>query len=64
MDKAKKQVVVIGGGFTGLSAAYELTRNGVKAVLLEKDTDIGGLAGCFKVEGEKLEKFYLSWSYY
>ena len=54
-------VVVIGGGFCGLAAAYELGCQGVRATLLEKDAELGGLAGCFDAGGERLEKFYHHW---
>ncbi|MBA2964503.1 MULTISPECIES: NAD(P)/FAD-dependent oxidoreductase [Ramlibacter] len=57
----RQQVVVVGGGFCGLAAAYELTRRGVRAVVLERDDEIGGLAGSFDVGGERLEKFYHHW---
>ena len=57
----KKCVCVIGGGFTGLAAAYELSRRGVKAVVVESDQAVGGLAGSFEVGGEWLEKFYHHW---
>jgi protoporphyrinogen oxidase len=61
MDGARPRVVVIGGGFTGLAAAYQLTRVGIKAIVLESDPEVGGLAGSFEVHGEKLEKFYHHW---
>jgi len=54
----KKRVVVIGAGFTGLAAAYELARRDIKVTVLEKDNQIGGLAGSFKIDGHHLEKFY------
>jgi len=54
-------VVVIGAGFTGLAAAYQLTRMGIRATVLEPDAEVGGLAGCFDVGGERLEKFYHHW---
>jgi protoporphyrinogen oxidase len=53
-----KLVVVVGAGFTGLSAAYELVRRGVPVTVLEKDGEIGGLAGNFKINGCPVEKFY------
>jgi protoporphyrinogen oxidase len=55
------QVTIVGGGFTGLAAAYELARHGVKVTLLEAESEIGGLAASFDVHGEKLERFYHHW---
>ena len=57
----KPQIAVIGGGFCGLAAAYELGRRGARAIVLERDDDIGGLAGSFKAGGARLEKFYHHW---
>lgn len=54
-------VVVIGGGFGGLAAAYQLTRTNIKVTLFEREDDLGGLAGSFPVNGERLEKFYHHW---
>ena len=54
-------VTVIGAGFGGLAAAWELVRHGVRVTVLEADTDVGGLAGSFDVNGERLEKFYHHW---
>ena len=53
--------VIVGAGFTGLSAALELTRRGVAVTLLEAEPEVGGLAGTFDVNGERLEKFYHHW---
>jgi protoporphyrinogen oxidase len=59
--KSEKRVCIIGGGFTGLAAAYELSRSGINAVLMESDQTVGGLAGSFEVGGQRLEKFYHHW---
>ncbi len=37
-------VVVIGAGPAGLTAAYELTKRGIETAVLEKDAIVGGLA--------------------
>jgi len=58
---SRPHVVVVGGGFAGLTAAWELTRRGVRATVLEADAEVGGLAGSFTVAGERLEKFYHHW---
>jgi protoporphyrinogen oxidase len=55
------QVTVVGGGFTGLAAAYELATRGVRVTLLEAAGDLGGLASAFDVGGEKLDRFYHHW---
>ena len=41
-------IVIIGGGFTGLTAAYDLTRKGYRVSVLERDEEVGGLAGSFE----------------
>ena len=51
----------MGGGFTGLSLAFDLVNKGVKVKVLEADSEVGGLAGTFEVGGQKLEKFYHHW---
>ena len=58
----RKRVVVIGGGFTGLSAAWDLARAGLDVTVLEQDQNVGGLAAGFELDsGEMLEKFYHHW---
>ncbi|HZY17331.1 MAG TPA: NAD(P)/FAD-dependent oxidoreductase [Ramlibacter sp.] len=58
---APSTVAIVGGGFCGLAAAFELGRRGIRAVVLEADEEVGGLAGSFPVGGERLEKFYHHW---
>ena len=57
----RPHVAVIGAGFCGLAAAYELGKRGIRATVLERDAELGGLAGSFRVGGERLEKFYHHW---
>ena len=55
-------VVIVGGGFTGLTAAYVLSKQGYKIRVIEADTTAGGLAGTFQFsDGVHLEKFYHHW---
>jgi protoporphyrinogen oxidase len=56
-----KSIIIVGAGFTGLSLGYYLAKAGWKVDIFEKDSEPGGLAGSFKVEGENLEKFYHHW---
>ncbi len=54
-------IAIIGGGITGLAAAYELTKRGHKVTVFEKDvTTLGGLASGFRTPSWKwpLEKTY------
>ena len=57
----KKTINIVGGGFTGLTMGYYLAKAGWVVNIFEKDAEVGGLAGSFKVEGENLEKFYHHW---
>ena len=57
----RPHVAVIGAGFTGLAAAWELTRQGIRVTVLEAEDEVGGLAGSFPVGGTRLEKFYHHW---
>ncbi|MDP1722657.1 MAG: NAD(P)/FAD-dependent oxidoreductase [Candidatus Gottesmanbacteria bacterium] len=41
-------VAIVGGGFTGLSAAYELVKKGHRVTVFEKEKTLGGLANGFK----------------
>ena len=55
-------VVIVGGGFTGLTAGYVLSKRGKKVLILEADEAPGGLAGTFKFnDGVQVEKFYHHW---
>jgi len=53
-----KKVIIIGAGAGGLAAAYELQKQDVDVVVLEKAEELGGLAGSLKVNGTPLERFY------
>lgn len=57
------KVAVVGGGFTGLAAAYELTKHGHKVTLFESAPVLGGLAYGFKEPGWSwnLEYSYHHW---
>ncbi|SRR5260221_6510644 len=57
------RIAIIGAGFTGLTAAYELLKKGHSVVVFEKDNTPGGLAIGYK-EKEwdwTLEAFYHHW---
>lgn len=58
MQTQKQQpdpVVVIGAGPAGLTAGYELVTRGVPVVILEKDSDVGGLARTVEYKGFRFD---------
>ena len=57
------KIAIVGAGFTGLSAAFELLEKGHEVVIFEKDSNPGGLAIGFKekVWHWSLEKHYHHW---
>jgi protoporphyrinogen oxidase len=54
------KVAVLGGGLTGLTAAYELAKKGHAVTIFEKEKFLGGMAAGFKIKGWEwsLEKTY------
>ena len=46
-----KTALVIGSGFSGLSAATHLADNGLKVTVLEKNDSLGGRARIFQEQG-------------
>jgi protoporphyrinogen oxidase len=56
-----KHICIVGGGFTGLAAALDLSSAGYKVTVIEKDEQVGGLASSFRVGDQMLEKFYHHW---
>lgn len=53
-----KKVLVIGGGFTGLTAALRLAQQGCAVTLVEQAAELGGLAAGVNIAGTSLEKTY------
>jgi protoporphyrinogen oxidase len=56
-------IAIIGAGVAGLTAAYELTKDGHRIVVYEAANTVGGLASGFKDErwDWPLERFYHHW---
>lgn len=50
--------IILGGGLTGLTAAYELTKKGEEAIVIEKEDQLGGLLASIKRDGYYIEKYY------
>ena len=54
----KDDLIIVGGGITGLSAAYIAATGGAKVRVLEASPAFGGLLQTFEIGGNQLEKFY------
>ncbi len=54
----KSKILVVGGGITGLVAAYRLLQKKYPVTIVEKSDNLGGLLGGFKINGVNLEKAY------
>src|SRR5262249_182813 len=50
-----KDVVVVGGGLSGLTSALRLCERGFRVKVLESDAHVGGMAVAFKVDGVTVE---------
>jgi len=55
------RTTIVGGGFAGLSCAFDLVRAGHDVTVLEAEPTVGGLAGAFETNGERLDRFYHHW---
>ncbi|HSJ01180.1 MAG TPA: FAD-dependent oxidoreductase [Verrucomicrobium sp.] len=51
-------IIVLGGGASGLAAAYLAARAGLKVILVEASATVGGLLSTFPVGGTRLEHYY------
>lgn len=58
MNTINKQIIIIGGGLSGLAAAEILAEQGRKVVILERDHIVGGLARSFLHEGTWIPEAY------
>lgn len=54
----RRKIGVIGGGISGLAAAYRLASYGHEVTLWERNAALGGQAAAFPVAGTALEFFY------
>lgn len=55
LNSSERQVTIIGAGFSGLLAAYELDRRGYEVTLYEKESRAGGLIRTLKTENGLVE---------
>lgn len=50
-------IVILGAGFAGVSAAYHIGLRGGHPVVYERDADWGGLCGNFSIDGFRFDRF-------
>ena len=55
MTDQKNDTLILGGGLTGLSAGYVLTRAGLKAKVFESDSTVGGLSKTIEQNGFRFD---------
>jgi protoporphyrinogen/coproporphyrinogen III oxidase len=48
-------IAVVGGGITGLAVGWELQRRGVEVVVLEEESEVGGVVRSRKVQGRVVD---------
>ncbi|MBU5688204.1 MAG: FAD-dependent oxidoreductase [Candidatus Aenigmarchaeota archaeon] len=51
-------VAILGGGITGLTAAQECAKKGLKTIIIEKNSDLGGLLYSIKSGKSYIEAYY------
>lgn len=57
-DTENRDLIVVGGGITGLAIAYIAAKSGKKVTVVEGSENFGGLLNTFEVGGNQLEKYY------
>ena len=60
LDNKKREgkIAIVGGGFTGLTSAYELSKKGYDVTVFEATDSLGGLVSGFDIDGLPLERAY------
>jgi len=54
----EQDTIIIGAGVTGLAAAYKLSRQGKRVLVIESDDRIGGLLSSYDFGDYRVERFY------
>jgi protoporphyrinogen oxidase len=52
------EIVVVGGGISGLSVAHFLSKKGFKPVILEREGSVGGLGSWYDIDGFSIDSSY------
>jgi hypothetical protein len=59
-----KKIIIIGGGISGLTAAFELVEQGYEIIIIERNNIVGGLARTYQDENNKVCPYEYSWRAY
>ena len=51
----KKSVIIFGGGLSGLASGIELLKSGFEPLILEKNSNAGGLCSSYKKDGVNID---------
>ncbi|HEY9623207.1 MAG TPA: FAD-dependent oxidoreductase [Crinalium sp.] len=54
-ESSSQHFVILGGGIAGLTTAYELLKRGHSVVVIEKGSEVGGLARTFERDGFRFD---------
>lgn len=57
MDMDMVDYLILGAGISGLSASYHLKQKGYESIIIEKESQIGGLCRSFKINGFTFDHF-------
>ena len=52
---SSSNTVIVGGGISGLSLAYYLSKQGIRSTIIEKEQRLGGLIWTEQINGCELE---------
>ncbi len=55
MSTSVKKAIIIGAGPAGLTAAYELLEKGIRPVIFEQTSDIGGISKTINYKGNRID---------
>ncbi len=55
LSRNEERCLIIGAGPAGLTAAYELSKLGIPAIVFEKDDTVGGLARTANYKGYRFD---------